>query len=558
MTAAPHPDRLPARFGDILSADRDLDRYRLLASALAGRSVTVERAAEGEPSSTDGRTIRLAQGAGHDDDLAGLVVQGALLGAGSLAPELMAQLARRRTRARRYLSVEGRRVVTGLAATLPGLPLPPDVVGGGPASASPAQSLAVASGSDPVPDPPALFGAVDPRGILAVAEDEAERQTSTSEEPVRDEAVDRPARRSRPKLLERLKRRQGRREDDHASSSVAVGEGPSRHRSGRTVRVTSTGAVLEPVESDDDASSGWRYPEWDVRKGSYRPAWCTVREVEAERVALAAFDRPHAPGLQRRLARLGVGLVRERRQPQGDDLDIDAVVEAQVELLRGSSPGEGLYVESRRHKRSLSVLLLLDVSGSAGETTGAERNVHDHQREAAALLMDTLHVLGDRVAAYGFRSHGRTAVDMIRVKAFDDRLDGRVYERLGGLKPGGYTRLGAAIRHGAHVLRTRAGTERRLQVVLSDGFAYDDGYEGPYGEADARKALAEARGHGVGCLCLSLGAAIEPESLERVFGTAAHAGARDFADLERDVGRLFRTALASADLQRRLAQRRAA
>ena len=36
------------------------------------------------------------------------------------------------------------------------------------------------------------------------------------------------------------------------------------------------------------------------------------------------------------------------------------------------------------------------------------------------------------------------------------------------------------------VLEQRSGTPRRLLVVLSDGFAYDHGYEGRYGEADAR------------------------------------------------------------------------
>jgi hypothetical protein len=40
-----------------------------------------------------------------------------------------------------------------------------------------------------------------------------------------------------------------------------------------------------------------------------------------------------------------------------------------------------------------------------------------------------------------------------------------------------------------------------------------------------------------------------------VFGTAAHAAAEQFEDLLGDLGLLFKAALASADLQRRLAQR---
>jgi nitric oxide reductase activation protein len=146
-------------------------------------------------------------------------------------------------------------------------------------------------------------------------------------------------------------------------------------------------------------------------------------------------------------------------------------------------------------------------------------------------------------------------VSLLRVKDFDDQLTGAAYGRLAGLAPAGYTRLGAAIRHGAHILDRRGGTDRRLLVVLSDGFPYDDGYEGRYAEADARRSLAEARRNGIGCLCLSLGATNDAETLSRVFGTAAHAAAPQFDDLIPDIGRLFRRALASADLQRRLAQR---
>ena len=67
--------------------------------------------------------------------------------------------------------------------------------------------------------------------------------------------------------------------------------------------------------------------------------------------------------------------------------------------------------------------------------------------------------------------------------AFDEGIDPSVMQRLGGLVPGAYSRLGAAIRHGAAVLSDRGGTSRRLLVVLSDGLAYDHGYEPAYGVA---------------------------------------------------------------------------
>jgi nitric oxide reductase activation protein len=260
---------------------------------------------------------------------------------------------------------------------------------------------------------------------------------------------------------------------------------------------------------------------------------------------------PDGHALRRPLARLGLDLTRCRRQPQGDDIDVDAAVEAQLDTLAARTHGDDVYLDSLRRRRELAVLVLLDVSGSAGEPGVAGRSVHDHQAAAAAGLTVALHGLGDRVALYGFRSRGRSAVEVLRVKAFDDRLDGAVAARLAALAPAAYTRLGAAIRHGTAILEARSGTPRRLLAVVSDGFAYDHGYEGRYGEADARRALVEARRRGVGCVCLSVGAATQPAALRRVFGPAAHAGVPRADELPALIGPLFRTALRTAASERR-------
>jgi nitric oxide reductase NorD protein len=131
-----------------------------------------------------------------------------------------------------------------------------------------------------------------------------------------------------------------------------------------------------------------------------------------------------------------------------------------------------------------------------------------------------------------------------------------VVRRLGGLVPGAYSRLGAAIRHGAAVLEERGGTPQRLLVVLSDGLAYDHGYERGYGAADARRALAEARLRGTGCLCLTIGAGTDDDDLQRVFGSAAHATIPRPEQLSQIIGPLFRSALQSAEVRRRVSQRK--
>jgi nitric oxide reductase activation protein len=294
------------------------------------------------------------------------------------------------------------------------------------------------------------------------------------------------------------------------------------------------------------------YPEWDVNRKAYRQDWCTVREVEPQVKADASASIDDAVGLRRPLARLGMGLHRRRRQPQGDDIDIDAAIEARVEAMAGSVPDESVYLDSMRRRRDLSVLLLLDVSGSTVEPGTVGQTVHQQQLVAASNLTVALHDLGDRVALYAYNSQGRGAVNVIPVKRFDDHLDAQVVRRLNSLEPGAYSRLGAAIRHGAAVLERRGGTSRRLLVVLSDGLAYDHGYERGYGAADSRRALTEARRRGTGCVCLTVGATTDIASLRGVFGTTAHATVGRPDQLVGIVGPLFRSAIRSGEVRRRV------
>jgi Mg-chelatase subunit ChlD len=555
----------------------DLGRYRLLASAIAGRQVAILLATENEPTFTDGRTIFLGRELDHPSALAALTVQAALLAAGSLEPTILRRLLGRPGLARRYLTVEGGRALAATGRLLPRIRSRPWSELAPQLTSSPDESLARALSRGPIPEPPEIFGVIRPRRLLATITHDEEEATPTSQNQFG------------PKVQDDLTEEFGEDEETEEVSflklfSSPVGRGPIARMIqkmfglGREPGSASPGGemashgarpatrpgrgllaspVPAPIETGDDQTyrRGRLYPEWDVERRCYRPDWCTVLEVDPRGEELRRLEPPAADGLRRRLARLGVGLERRRRQTQGDDIDIDAAVESRVDVLAGSSPDEGVYIESQRRRRSLSVLILLDISGSSSERALGGRSVHEHQRAAAAALLDALHSLGDRVALYGFHSHGRGAVFLVRVKTFENPLDGRVWERLGGITPSAYTRLGAAIRHGAHILETQAGTERRLLLVLSDGFAYDSGYEGSYGQADARRALSEARRAGIGCLCLTLGGGTHPEALTRVFGTAAHANAEDLDELLPVMGRLFRRAMASAELKRRIHQR---
>lgn len=540
-----------------MDSDR-LARWGMLASALSGRTLQIAAAAAGDAPWTDGVTIFLDINDTGRQQLEALTVQASLLAAGSLAPDVLRKLKRHPALARRYLSIEGRRALAAnedlLPTSLRGL------VDGEVSSDSPAAALALARSRQAIADPPDNFGTIRARNMLAAKNrrqkelreldggdaDEGDAAADMFSSPVGGGGV-------LGKLLRKMLR-----------PVRKIGEGgqpgadAATHRSHSGVRGSGTVSWTAPTTAIDgpaDAGQGIAYPEWDIHRQAYRPDWCTVREATPCIKDVATLDPLDGYALRRPLARLGLGPEWFRRQVQGDDLDIDAAIEARVESLAGAAPDEAVYLESLRRRRDLAVLLLLDVSGSAAEAGAAGKTVHEQQRTAAAALAVALYEIGDRLALYAFHSQGRQSVQLMPIKRFDDALDVLALRRLSGLVPGAYSRLGAAIRHGAAVLESRGGTTRRLLVVLSDGLAYDHGYERVYGAADARRALAEARGRGTGCVCLTIGAGTDPKELQRVFDSAAHATIARPEQLSRVVGPLFRTALRAAEVRRPETQR---
>lgn len=548
----------------------DLKRLGLLASAISGRALRVASTRPGEAAWTDGKVVFIDASLGRREQLDALAVQASLLAAGSLHANITHRLKRRPAVARRYLALEGHRALASIKGILP-LSLHALIDCDVAARAdSPAASLAVALSREPIADPPRSFGTIHARRLLehrsdgsatnrhAEAEQPHQRAAELVESEDNDSATDQF---SSPvggggalgRLLGRLLT---------AVRQINEGTPPMADTGMQSMRAGTPVSNLRRVaigaagtaEAAAIETLGVKYPEWDAQRRRYRQNWCTVQEV-APPVTDGTHRLPsNRHSLRRPLARLGMGLDRCRRRAQGDDVDIDAAVEARVEALAGSLPDDTIYIESIRRRRDLSVLVLLDTSGSAAEPGANGETVHGQQRATAAALTVALHDLGDRVALYAYHSRGRSAVHLVPVKRFDDELDQHVMLRLHGLVPVAYSRLGAAIRHGAFLLKKRGGTSRRLLVVLSDGLAYDHGYEPEYGAADARRALSETRRAGTACLCLSIGASTDTETLRRVFGSAAHATIPRTDQLSRVIGPLFRSALRSAEVRRQVTQ----
>lgn len=541
------------------------ERFRFLATFAAGRPVDVAHAPAGVPAHTDGAVVFVSAGRSTDEQRREVLVQSALLAAGSLERHLLKSLRARPSTARRYLSLEGRRALAELASRLPAAAALP--VDGEKITASPEESLEIARGRGQVADPPEWFGVIRPSrvdsphtaGGRPTAED-LRMQVDPADVAEDSDDDDGPSERSKIlKLFEApvaltqafsnfLRNMLG----TSRSSADDVG---GELKVGSTVRARAVGVHARPLPTRIEFTDAGRpaaalgiggalHPEWDVYSDRYRPDHCRVLDfplaVEAD---VSASGVAHDEMLRRQLSRVGLGPKVLRGRPDGEELDIEALIDLFVDLRSGFSPPEHVYTERRMLARNLGVLILVDASGSATDTDAEGLAVHDHQRRAAATLAATLEELGDRVAVYAFRSQGRHAVHLPAIKTFDQRFGALSRARLNQLQPSGFTRLGAAIRGAVRILKAEAGTPNKLLLVLSDGHPYDDGYEGRYAEADVHKALEEMRVDGVACLCLSIASSTTADTLGRVFGSAGHASAATLAELSPRMDELFLASL---------------
>src|SRR5512139_1275422 len=299
-----------------------------------------------------------------------------------------------------------------------------------------------------------------------------------------------------------------------------------------------------PAEADDDLvlADGILLPEWDYRKQRLQPAHCRLQMLlarDAEPCALPPPLRAPARRLRQQFQAVTTQSARLRAQLSGNDLDIDACVRFAADRASGAqAPEPGLYVDTRRHQRDLSCLLLADLSLSTDAWVSDSGRVIDVIRDSLLLFGEALAATGDRFALYGFSSVRRDNVRFHLLKGFDERYGDRIRGRLAAIKPGYYTRMGAAIRHATAILSTRK-TARRLLLILTDGKPNDlDKYEGRYGIEDTRMAIIEARRLGLTPFCVTIDEKAG-DYLPHLFGAAGYVVVHDAAMLPRVLPSLY-------------------
>lgn len=241
------------------------------------------------------------------------------------------------------------------------------------------------------------------------------------------------------------------------------------------------------------------YPEWDYRLNDYHPDFCNIIAELAEEEAIATG---HTEEIQRMINRVrrqfeSLRPKREllRRQLDGSELDMDAVITARCDLAASGKASDNIYMSTRDQARDLSVAILVDTSLSTDAWIENHR-VLDVEKETLAVMAYGLEACGDRFALYSFTSKKRDNVRVSIIKDFEERMSEKVDRRVTALKPGHYTRIGSAIRHVTAEL-DKQPTRHRLLLIVTDGKPNDiDHYEGKYGIEDTRMSIREARRKG--------------------------------------------------------------
>ena len=325
-----------------------------------------------------------------------------------------------------------------------------------------------------------------------------------------------------------------------SSAGMKAPPPPQTMGQGPFVHVDEEGGPLEVVEPNTYA-----YPEWDFRANDYKPRWCIVRDkpmVEGDlrfwyqtlRENVDLVDK-----LKRQFEMVMPETFRKIRPlPDGEDLDLDAVINAMIDKRIGGSPSEKVYWRRNKIQRDVAVLLLLDMSASTAEAIDESRRdewdapsdpveymlwlrtrrleaskrsykrIIDLEKESIVLLIQALETLGDQYGIYGFSGYGRENVEFYIIKSLQEVLSEAVRKRIDKINPLHATRMGPAIRHAtSQLLQVEAKT--KFLFLISDGRPQDRGYsregvEKEYAIQDTHMALVESRRYGITPFCLTV------------------------------------------------------
>lgn len=336
----------------------------------------------------------------------------------------------------------------------------------------------------------------------------------------------------------------GNGDDSGDSGSPGNGGGHGGQPSGDQPYNPDMGGGGEPTDRDEVIAE-YKYDEWDSTLSDYLYEFTTVKEIIRESSSTEFYKRTveEYSGLRRQImnnmAELKPAqLEKERRLPEGSDIDIDSYIDAWSERKAGASEmEENIFEENKKLGRDVAVVILVDQSASTyGETIKKEK-------EAMILMCEALQELGDRFAIYGFDSSGKDDVRVYRIKSFDEEYNSITHGRIEAMKPGSMTRMGPAVRHSISMLE-KIDAETKIFIYLTDGEP-NDYRDSPnkrgreYIFADIRKAIEEGEVKGIHSYAVTIDTRAE-QYLPEMFGENNYTIIEDIEELPQKIADFYK------------------
>jgi hypothetical protein len=308
----------------------------------------------------------------------------------------------------------------------------------------------------------------------------------------------------------------------------------------------------QALELDDVA---FAYDEWDRELNDYRVGWSRVIEKKVKQGDrnFVELTRSRYRGVissirhQFQLMK-PENLTRINREIDGEDYDLNALVDFVVDRKADGQQSENIYTKRLRKQRDVAVSILLDQSSSTARTitrnplqpyTHPGRRIIEIEKEGLVLMSEALEAVGDVYSINGFTSEGRRNVKFYVVKDFAEKYSADIERRIGGITFQNNTRLGAAIRHAsAKLLKQDART--KLLIILTDGRPYDHDYgDARYAREDVREALTETKMSGVTPFCITVDRESEAE-LKDLYGNVGYTIIDDVLSLPERMPNIYR------------------
>ncbi|MGQ0762779.1 MAG: VWA domain-containing protein [Acidobacteriota bacterium] len=310
-----------------------------------------------------------------------------------------------------------------------------------------------------------------------------------------------------------------------------------------------------PEHGLEEGEVAFNYDEWDRELTDHRVGWCRVVEKKVKRGSRAFVDdtRERYKGVMSSIRHQfqllkPENLTRIVNELDGEDYDLNAVVDYFIDRRADGQPSERIYTKRLRRRRDVAVSFLLDQSSSTARTIGRHplqpythpgRRIIEIEKEGLVLMSEALEAVGDVYSINGFTSEGRRNVKFYVLKDFDEHYSDEVMRRIGGITYQNNTRLGAAIRHATAKLEQQEA-RTRLLIVLSDGRPYDHDYgDARYAREDTREALVNAKVRGITPFCITIDRESEAE-LRDLYGEVGYTIIDDVLSLPERLPGIYR------------------